>query len=398
MKYDNPQIGEWNDIIIGNEIEIIPGFAFSSKLFNNKKKGLPLIRIRDLDKKDTECYYDGPYNEEFIVNKGDLLIGMDGEFNVYIWKGGKALLNQRVCKISPRNPGAFDKMFLYYSLQNPLKIRESQIGQTTVKHLSRDDFYKIKYPIPKSNEERKAIAIIFLAIDKCLEKINEEINTLENIKIGFKNHFFKEKINQHSLGNVSYINENLIDPRKSPNTPFTYVDIESVKNGGSGEIVNPKILLGKTAPSRARRLIKSNDLIMSTVRPYLKAIAIIPEKLDNQVCSTGFGVITPHEDMDSSYIFYSLLSEDVMLQCKKMMSGGQYPAINESQLKKILINKPSKDIQIKISTILFNLNKKQLIKKEKILRFERIKKGLMNDLLTGKRRVNVENVLKIGKS
>ena len=75
------------------------GFAFASSRFNNEKRGMPLLRIRDISKSDTEAYYDGDFDSAYVVSNGDYVVGMDGDFNVRCWKGNQALLNQRVMRI-----------------------------------------------------------------------------------------------------------------------------------------------------------------------------------------------------------------------------------------------------------------------------------------------------------
>jgi type I restriction enzyme S subunit len=74
------------------------GAPFSSSDFNLDGRGLPLLRIRDVGKNRTSTYFDGEFSGEFVVNHGDLLVGMDGDFRVSRWRGPRSLLNQRVCR------------------------------------------------------------------------------------------------------------------------------------------------------------------------------------------------------------------------------------------------------------------------------------------------------------
>ena len=77
------------------------------------------------------------------------------------------------------------------------------------------------------------------------------------------------------------------DPSKTPFERFKYVDISSISNELFW-IAGSQDLTGKEAPSRARKEIKTNDIIYATVRPYLKRIAIVPKEFDREICSTGF--------------------------------------------------------------------------------------------------------------
>jgi len=126
--------------------DILSGYAFDSKMFtNNQLDVIPLIRIRDVKRGYTESYYKGIYDDKYIITKGTLLIGMDGEFNIGKWNSANALLNQRVCKISGRKGKATDR-YLFYYLNSELKQIEDRTSFVTVKHLSVKDIYEISFP------------------------------------------------------------------------------------------------------------------------------------------------------------------------------------------------------------------------------------------------------------
>src|SRR5260370_14978973 len=80
------------------------------------------------------------------------------------------------------------------------------------------------------------------------------------------------------------------DPTLRPEETFLYVDIASV-DVETGVIARPQELTGQEAPSRARKVIHAYDLIVSTCRPTRGAIAVVPEELHGQICSTGFSVL-----------------------------------------------------------------------------------------------------------
>nr|QNO49876.1 hypothetical protein HMIKAMFF_00036 [Methanosarcinales archaeon ANME-2c ERB4] len=93
------------------------------------------------------------------------------------------------------------------------------------------------------------------------------------------------------------------DPKKNGSGEFIYLDIESIDNEIQ-TIVRPRRLNNKNAPSRAKRLVKSGDVIISLVRPYLKNIALIPEDLDNSIASTAFYPLKPESGINSNYLFH----------------------------------------------------------------------------------------------
>jgi type I restriction enzyme, S subunit len=119
-----------------------------------------------------------------------------------------------------------------------------------------------------------------------------------------------------------------VDPLRTPNTSFTYVDIGSIDNQ-TQSIRDPKIILGKEAPSRARRRIHAGDVLFSTVRTYLKNIAVVPKELDGAVTSTGIAVLRPSKDIDSRFLFNWTRSPEFLSRIGKAMDGTMYPAVTD---------------------------------------------------------------------
>jgi type I restriction enzyme S subunit len=133
------------------------GFAFPSGRFNSSKRGMPLIRIRDISSKDTEVYFDGDYDPAYVVMVGDYLVGMDGDFNLRRWKGKDGLLNQRVMRINGWRCGV-DPEFVKLPLQFILDYLHGETSLTTVKHLSAKQVNGIEIPLPPLAEQNRIVA------------------------------------------------------------------------------------------------------------------------------------------------------------------------------------------------------------------------------------------------
>lgn len=156
--------------------DILTGFPFDSKLFS-ENRGFPLIRIRDLRNGATNTFYTGPYDDQFIVRKGDFLIGMDGEFNLVQWKQTDALLNQRVCKITVRDQEV-DSKYIYYFLPKKLREIEDATPYVTVKHLSHKSVLGIEIPLPPLPTQKR-IAEILEKADAARDKRRQTIELTE---------------------------------------------------------------------------------------------------------------------------------------------------------------------------------------------------------------------------
>ena len=164
----------WEMKKLGDVLKIQNGYAFNSKLFTIDE-GTPLIRIRDIKEGiGTKTNFNGPYDNKYEVNSGDFLIGMDGEFGCYQWKGDISLLNQRVCRLQGFSDRLYSR-FLFYGINKYLKAIEDKTAFTTVKHISSKQIENIEIPLPPLPEQQRIVAILdetFAAIDKA--KANAE--------------------------------------------------------------------------------------------------------------------------------------------------------------------------------------------------------------------------------
>ncbi len=146
----------WDVTPIKNLARIVNGYPFDSKLFD-PTIGYPLIRIRDLNSLDADTYYNGDFVESAAITSNDVLIGMDGDFNVGRWYGeGRALLNQRMCCV--RGKSGLLTRLIEYALPVPLKTINDVTYSTTVKHLSSSQIEKTFIAIPADEREQQTIA------------------------------------------------------------------------------------------------------------------------------------------------------------------------------------------------------------------------------------------------
>lgn len=149
---------EWARRKLGEVCAIQNGAPFKSAFFNTEGAGLPLLRIRDVVRGETETWYSGPYDDAFIVAPGDLVVGMDGDFNCEFWGGTPALLNQRVCRLTP-GPEV-DVRFLRHLLPAYLKVVNDATPSVTVKHLSSRTLAALPIPVPPLGDQQSAVAAI----------------------------------------------------------------------------------------------------------------------------------------------------------------------------------------------------------------------------------------------
>lgn len=225
----------WPEGRVREMVHLFNGYPFDSALFS-VEGDVPLVRIRDLSAQDFETYLPAPVPAQSELKDGDLIIGMDGEFNTCIWTRGPAALNQRLCGLRPK-PG-IDIRWVAYNLPPHLKfINETQYA-TTVKHLSSGEVLAIRFPVPPHAEQ---VAICdFLdretsKVDALIAKQEQLIGTLREDRTAAVTYAVTEGLDPNVEKKDSGV-EWLGDiPRHWQLVPIKHV----VRRVGVGLVINP---------------------------------------------------------------------------------------------------------------------------------------------------------------
>ena len=152
------------------------------------------------------------------------------------------------------------------------------------------------------------------------------------------------------LKTTTSINDEVLPESLSPDYEIEYVDIGSVSLANG--IEKTEAMPFGDAPSRARRIPRDGDVLVSTVRTYLKAIAPVVNPPSNLVASTGFAVVRPRHGLEPGFLKYALQEEHFIQQVISRSTGVSYPAINASDVAKISLNLPGSSEQLAIATFL----------------------------------------------
>lgn len=145
-------------------------------------------------------------------------------------------------------------------------------------------------------------------------------------------------------------NDSALNDSTDPSYEFRYIEISDVSL--STGISNATLMSFAEAPSRARRIVRKDDILVSTVRTYLKAIAVVTEDASDLIASTGFCVIRAHEDVNASYLGWVVKSDVFVDEVVSQSVGVSYPAINAPTLMDIKIPVPPIELQSSISQFL----------------------------------------------
>lgn len=184
-----------------------------------------------------------------------------------------------------------------------------------------------------------------------------------------------------TLESLTSINSEFLGSGTPKAFQFQYIDISSVSRG----IINWSTVTSQTystAPSRARRIVRPRDILLCTVRPALQAHAFADWKgNENYICSTGFAVIRASDAIEPRYIYHLIFHPIVADQLRRLEIGSNYPAVNEIDIRQLIIPVPVIDEQHCIAQILDTIDT-QIQESEKLIaKLKHVRIGLLDDLL-----------------
>lgn len=322
---------------------------------------IPWLKISDLKK----TYIN--YAEEKITQKGlddsSAKIFPKGTivYSIFATLGAVGILeisaatNQAIAGIIPNN-SLIETKYLYHCLQsekNNILVKKSHATQDNI-NLTILRNHEI--PLPPLPAQKKIAAVLEKAeklrewrkeadglIDRFLESTFLELfGDIEKNEKGWGTNAIKE---------VVLKNEKVNPGKDFPTLQFIYVDISSV-NSIKGKIISSSEILGANAPSRAQQKIKTGDLLVSTVRPNLNAVALVPETLDGQICSTGFCILrADRTKILPEYLFIISRSGYFIDSLVKVAKGASYPAVSNKDITSLKIQVPPIELQNKFANI-----------------------------------------------
>jgi len=389
-----------------NICSILNGFPFDSTLFDNSS-GTPLIRIRDITSGSIETFYLGDYDEKYIVKSGDILVGMDGDFNIRKWANSDALLNQRCMKITPNTN--FSGSFLYYQLPYVLKIINDLTYSTTVKHLSHFSVLNSKIVVPNSKETERIVKYlenIVSEIDSIIEKTKQSIEEYKKYKQSLITEVVTKGLNKNVKmkdSGIEWIGE-IPEHWDLAYLPQVYSQVKQ-KN----TIAQEENLLSLSYGQIIRKNIKTNDgLLPENFEGYniveKNDIVLRLTDLQNDHKSLRVGLVTERGIITSAYVtirskikvnneymFFLIYSFDI---CKGFygLGSGVRQNLTFDGIKSFKFILPPSDEQDEIVKIIkgktIMIDNLIEVKENLLSELESYKKSLIYEVVTGKKEIN----------
>ncbi|KZY58188.1 hypothetical protein A3736_15260 [Erythrobacter sp. HI0063] len=336
---------------LGDHVEILSGFAFKSDRFNDEGQGLPLVRIRDVKPARSQTYFDGDYDARFVLSDGDLLVGMDGEFNCARWAGGPALLNQRVCRVRAASQ-QLDEQYLFWFLPKALKDIEDRSNFVTVKHLSAKQINEIEIPLP-SLDEQKRIAAILDQADELRCKRQRAIDRLNQLGQAIFHEMFGDPVApSNRLASRLIDIAELINGDRSSNYPsgndikdegILFLNTTNIR-AGELDFTKAQFINEAKFRSLSRGKLQRGDLVI-TLRGTLGQCALFDCQYETGFINAQMMIIRAKATVLPRFLREYISFPSVQAKLKGANSGSAVPQLTATQMKEMQILLPALDDQ-----------------------------------------------------
>ena len=404
---------DWKVTPVEEVCDVQNGYAFKSAYFNDKDLGLPIIRIRDVHSGKSDTFYSGPFDERYLVDDDDLLVGMDGEFRVRKWRSGKGLLNQRVCRLLPKE-GAMIAEFLYYSIGKPLKQIEDFTPFTTVKHIAAKQIRDIELPLPPIPEQKK-IAHILSTVQRAIEEQERIIQTTTELKKALMHKLFTEGLRnerqkQTEFGSIpqSWQLPTVESVCAIKGSAMSYQQLESASNVSNGvRVMGVKVsdmnLFGNEiefTTANLERQLSAAEAIKRTVPKDAivfpkRGAAIATNKKRLTTCPTvldpNLMAVVPSAGVNHRFLFHWFNTFDL----KKITDPGPTPQLNKKDIAPLRFPMPPLNEQILIAAAIDAAEQKATLHIKKRDQLQDLFRILLHDLMTAKTRLTTIELKKI---
>lgn len=395
----------WNKQTVGDLCDFINGNGFKSSEWSDK--GLPIIRIQNLNGSNNFNYYDGKVLEKWIVNQGDILFAWAGSkgvsFGAKYWNGPKGLLNQHIFRVEPK--AHIDKKWLFWVLLKVTQRVENMAHgfKATLLHVQKADITEQVILVPSLSEQQKIAQILstwdqaISATEKLLENSQQQKKALmQQLLTGKKRLLdengvkFSEEWKKGKLNDLVKIDSGFAFKSSDFTNSFDGVPIirmSDFKNGGL-DIREAAKVSKEITNSLQRFRLNSGDFVFG-MSGSLSNYGWVKEKDLPCYLNQRVGRLVANEQGDQKFVTYLYLSEKVQQSIIDKAAGAAQLNISVNDLRGIQVFYPVKEEQQKIAKIISVADKEIEILQKKLDCLKQEKKALMQQLLTGKKRVKV---------
>ena len=364
---------EW--VRLGDLATYINGYAFKPTQW--KKKGIPIIRIQNLTNSNSSYNYtDIDLDDRYKVSRGDILISWSATLDVYEWDEDLAYLNQHIFKVD-FDKTEINKVFFKYFVKYALISSSKNAHGSTMKHLTRKNFEKIK--IPKiSLELQNKLANLLNNVTELIKIRKEQIQAYDDL---IESLFF-EMFNSLNTSDISL--KKLIKFSKNSISDFTdyldenYIGVEDIEKE-TGKILKIEKVSNSNIKS-SKNYFTKDDVLYSRIRPNLNKVAL--PNFNGLVSSEVF-VINCSDKINKYFLAYTLRSKKFVSYAMLNSSGANFPRVNKKTIEDYKVKVPPIELQNKFADYVLKIEEEKKKLNASLLELESLFDALMEDAFSG---------------
>jgi len=309
-----------------------------------------------------------PDSGHYFLEDGDLVFARTGasvgksylyrpEDGRMVFAGFLIRVKLNQAKLLPRYLANWTQSGQYRHWVALMSMRSGQPG------INGKEYAQLPIPLPPTLAEQRAIADALSEVDDRIATFDDAIAKKRVLMQGAMQRLltgqerlpgFSKAWEVRRLGEIAEIDPENLGSDTNPNYRFNYISLEDVDYGVLRSFTEQTF---RTSPSRARRVVRKNDILFATVRPNLKSHLLVRENVSDTICSTGFAVVRCHSTQAQSiFVFLHMFADTIGKQIESFLVGSSYPAINSQDVRMLAIPIPNDEAeQTAVATILSDI-------------------------------------------
>lgn len=416
--FEMSAVSGWNPKRLTELADYINGYAFKPEDWG--KEGLPIIRIEQLKNPSAPTdYFSGKLPPSRIINDGDLIFSWSASLFLRIWHHGKAALNQHLFKVVERDE--VDRLFLKAFIDFYLPELTAASHGSTMQHITRKELDRFGALFPESKPEQTKIAEILSTVDRAIEQTEALIAKQQRLKTGLMQDLLTRGIDEHGnlrseqthqfkdspLGRIPVEWEVVSLQSMASRQKHAFVDgpfgsnLKTIHYRESGvPIIQSGFVTDGTFSastylyvdeskfrSEIRSKVVAGDIVMAKIGARCGTCAILPADHQTSIIAGNCIKITVSPDNVTEYVLACLQHEYSRSKFEDYISTTAQPAVNMPALKAMPVKRPTLDEQHRIVECLASSESDLHDHRRRFNKLHSLKTALMQDLLTGRKRV-----------
>jgi type I restriction enzyme S subunit len=374
---------DWTEVLLGDVAEVLDRLRKPiSGAERDKRPGL----VPYFGATGQTGWIDKPlFNEELVLLGEDAIDFLNPDVHKAYLINGPSWVNNHAHVLRAKH----DKVISYFLMEALNAVDYSRfVAFGTRSKLTQGAMMQITLMLPALSEQKRIVDVVS-SVDTYIESLQSQVDAARTARNAVLHELLSaggDNWTETTLGDIVLINPDSTNAFQN-NKDITYVDLSSVSESTG---ISTELFRGKfgDAPGRARRVIRTDDVLVSTVRPYLRGFALVPKSLDGEVASTGFCVLRAKKERTVARFVWSVVATNQFVDfLMDRATGSSYPAVRPDDIAAFRLMLPPLAEQKHIADVVSSMDDVIQTTDSTLSEAKRLRSGLLSDLLSGEHEI-----------